>query len=306
MSTTPGHSDLSDPLHNGGINYISPLHHDTYPYIDPTQYDLTGKSVLVTGASKGVGRAIAAGFAKAGASRIALAARSFISTTEVLEAADLAGRPEPQLLLLNIDITDRKSTEDAAKRFEQKFGGSLDILINNAGYLGRFEPILEGDPDDWWSNYEVNIKGLYLVTRAVLPMVLKSELKTIVNITSAGAHFAWKGASGYQSTKLAVLRLSEFLVADYGDQGLLSYSVHPGGVKTELAGNMPKFARERLLIDEPELPGNTIPWLSSQRREWLAGRYISSCWDMLAFEQKKDEIVKGDLLKVRMAVSLGS
>ncbi|KAI9660433.1 MAG: hypothetical protein M1821_009783 [Bathelium mastoideum] len=283
------------------MNFVPTIHHESYSFIDPSRYSLAGKSVLITGANKGVGRAISLGYARAGASQIAVAARSSVSTEEIFEAAKQAGRPKPHVLTVQLDVTDRKSTELAANVVEREFG-KLDILVNNAGYLGKWVPLVQSDPDDWWTNYEVNVKGVYLVSRGFIPLLLKSEFKTVVNITSAGALHSFKGASGYQSSKLAMLRFSEFLNVDYGEEGLLAYSVHPGGVVTDLAKNMPAEMGPRLLTDQAELPGETVPWLTHEKRDWLAGRYISATWDMSDLERRKDEIIKGDLLKVRMAV----
>ena len=100
-------------------------------------------------------------------------------------------------------------------------------------------------------------------------------------------------------TKSAVLRLNNFLVAEYGDQGILAYGIHPGGVMTDLASNLPDTS---VLIDQPALCGDTVVWLTKERRDWLQDRYLSCTWDMEELEGKKNEIVKADLLKVRMAV----
>ncbi|KAI9665800.1 MAG: putative secondary metabolism biosynthetic enzyme [Bathelium mastoideum] len=294
--------DLPPP--NKSMSFTPTIHNTSYPYIDPSKYSLHGKSVLITGASRGCGRAMAIGYAKAGISQLALAARSPISTEEILEAAKSAGRPEPKILTLKFSVTDRSEIETAAKLVEEQFG-KLDILINNAGYLGNFEPILDSDPDDWWSNWETNIKGIYLVSRAFIRLLLKSELKTVINITSEGANVLLKGASGYMSTKMANLRLSQFLSLDYDEQGLLAYSVNPGGVHTDLGHNMPEYLWGPILVDEPDLCGESIPWLTSQKRDWLAGRYVSCTWDMKELDERKDEIVKNDLLKLRLAVTPG-
>lgn len=81
---------------------------------------------------------------------------------------------------------------------ESAFGeGGLDVLVNNAGWLERFVPMGESDVDEWWYTWEVNIRGLYLVTRAFLPLVLKSKEKTIVNLSSIGAHMTRPGVSAY-------------------------------------------------------------------------------------------------------------
>ena len=114
------------------------------------------------------------------------------------------------------------------------------MLVNNAGYLETWYPVVETDPKEWWKTYEVNVRGIYYVSRACLPLLLKGDSKTVVNVTSRGAHMTYNGASGYQVTKLAVVRFTEFLCRDYAGQGLVAYSVHPGGVFTELGSNMPK------------------------------------------------------------------
>lgn len=194
--------------------------------------------------------------------------------------------------------------EAAAKQVKEAFGG-LDILMNNAGYLETFKPVADSDPEEWWKTYEINVKGPYLCSRSFLPILLntKGGLKTIVNTSSVGAHFIMPGASGYQSTKLALLRQSEFIQEEYKDQGILCYSIHPGGVQTDLSNAMPSNMHG-LLIDQPQLAADTVVFLTKDRREWLGGRYISVTWDMEEFLRKKDDIVKGDLLKVRMAVGI--
>jgi hypothetical protein len=84
---------------------------------------------------------------------------------------------------------------------------------------------------------------------------------------------------------------------------VLCYGVHPGGVATELALNMPK-EMHGMLIDKPELAADMMVWLTAERREWLAGRYIAVNWDVDELLEKKEKIVKEDLLKVRLAVGL--
>jgi NAD(P)-dependent dehydrogenase (short-subunit alcohol dehydrogenase family) len=138
-----------------------------------------------------------------------------------------------------MDVLDMESVNNAAKEVEKSFP-KLDILINNAGYLSSFKPILESDPHEFWLNYEVNLRGVYWVTKAILPFMLKEGEKTIVNVASAGAHGLLPGGSGYQTTKFALLRFTEFLMVDYGDQGILAYAVHPCGHATALGSGMPK------------------------------------------------------------------
>lgn len=289
---------------SSGVDFTSTIHNDTYDFIKPEQWDLSSRSVLVTGASKGLGKDNAISFARAGASQIAIAARSGMEQVEkeMKQAAQKAGRKEPTILSLKLDVTDKKSVSDAAAEIDQKFDG-LDIVINNAGYLETFKKIADSDPDEWWKTWQVNTFGAYLVVRSAIPLLLKKKdgLKTILNVSSIGAHVIMPGASAYQPTKLALTRFTEFINEEYADEGLVSYAVHPGGVMTELASGMPKESHG-LLIDQPALAADTFVWLTAQRRDWLAGRYISSTWDMKELEGMKQDIIKGDLLKVRLDV----
>ena len=143
-----------------GQSFVPTPRHDTYPFISPAKFDLSGKYVFISGASRGIGRAVAISYAKAGVSGIAIGARSDLSSLEkeLLEAAKNANRKEPKVARISLDVIDRTSVEAAAKATESAFG-RLDILINNAGYAAQWIPIAERDPDEWWKTWEVNIKG---------------------------------------------------------------------------------------------------------------------------------------------------
>jgi len=258
--------------------------------------------VFITGASKGIGRATAAAFAKAGASYIAVGARSSLDDTvaDIKKAASEANRKEPKILALTNDVTDQKSCEVAAAEISKEFG-KLDILINNAGFMEKTVKVVEADPMEWWSVWEINVNGVFLTTRVILPILLKTEggLKTILGISSLGALRTRPGAAAYQLTKMVVLRFAQFLDAEYGDQGLIAYGVHPGGVPTELASNADKELLSRL-TDSPDLGANAMVWLTSEPRKWLQGRFVSVNWDMEEFLAMREEIEKGDLLKYRL------
>ena len=285
-----------------GATWTAKIHHDTYPAIAAASCKQHGRAVLITGASKGVGLATAVAFAKAGAECIGVAARSSLDKVEAaaLEAAKGAGHPAPKVLRLALDVSDERSVAEAASRTEQVFG-RLDILVNNAGRLETWVPMADTDPASWWNTWEVNIKGTFLMTRAFLPLLLKGGEKTIVNMNSMGAFVTRPGASAYQTTKLAMLRLTEFTVAEYAAKGILAFAIHPGAVPTELAFGMPADTRANL-VDSPELSADSIVRLTQDRQEWLNGRYYSANWDLPEVMSRKDEIVQHDKLKVRLVL----
>jgi NAD(P)-dependent dehydrogenase (short-subunit alcohol dehydrogenase family) len=221
---------------------------------------------------------------------------------------------------VKLDITSQQSTEEAAKLVEQEFG-KLDILINNAGILGEMKLVADSDPDAWWQTWNVNVRGPYLVTRAFLPLMLKEGDKTIISTSSVGAHLTSPSLSDYQPSKLAVLRFMQFVSEEYKDKGVLTFCIHPGNVPTDMIGGpegVPDHlkpsrhtcnkVKERLLTrlivftETAELSADTIVYLVREKRDWLAGRYVNCTWDMPDLMAQKDEIVKGDKLKVRLVI----
>lgn len=241
-------------------------------------------------------------FAKSGASGIALLDLLDVATTagDVVEAAKEAGRPPPEVIQLTTDLTQFALVQQAVDLVASKWD-TVDILINNAGYLAPYESLGSSEPEKWWRNFEVNVKGVYLMTRTFLPLLVKSKDKTILVLSSVGAHHTLPGGSGYETSKLAVLKLNSYLMAEYGHEGLLAYAVVPGGVKTDMISGFPQQFHH-LLSDTPRMVADTIVFLTKERRQWLAARYVDSRWDMPELLAKKDEIVERDLLKIGLRI----
>ena len=215
------------------------MHSDTYPAISPVTSNPSNKTVFITGASKGIGRAITISFARAGASRIAIGARSDLSDVvkDIQIAALEAERKTPQILAVSLDVSDVKSVASAAKEVETVFG-ELDIVISNAGILVA-ATIADSNPEDWWNSWAVNLYGSYLIAKGFMPLLLKKKDgdKTFITISSVGAHLTILGLSAYQTSKLAQLRLMEFICAEYANQDVLAYSIHPGNIPgTDIMG----------------------------------------------------------------------
>ncbi|GKU07591.1 glucose 1-dehydrogenase 2 [Fusarium langsethiae] len=287
----------------GDYDVTSVVHSDTYPAIDPTNFNLKGKAILVTGASRGFGRAMCISFARAGASRFIVASRSDMSTTAeaIRAAAKETGHPKPEVLTIKTDVSLPESVGALTKEIDEKFG-YLDVVVNNAAFM-NISSIAESDPADWLQTLSANLFGSYLVARALAPLLLKSDTKTLINIASVGAHLVSHSLSAYQVSKLAIVRLTEFISLEYGDKGIVSYCVHPGNAPSEMSGGIegiPEPMRPAF-VDTPELTGDSLVFLASERRPWLVGRYINLTWDLPELMSKEREIVKDDKLKVRLA-----
>ena len=219
---------------------------------------------------------------------------------EILEAAAAANKPAPQIVAVELDVTDEKSVAAAAAVIGKAFP-RLDILVNNAGYLEPRAKIADSDPDEWWKTFTVNVKGPYLVTRAFLPQLLKGGDKTIVNLSSIAAYLLSPGGSAYQTSKLTVQRFTEFIDVDYGADGVVAFGIHPGGVLTDMGKRLPA-EWHATLTETPKLAADVIVYLTEKKRDWLAGRYLSATWDVEELLAKEKEVVDGGKLKVRMIV----
>lgn len=253
----------------------------------------------------GVGRSMVFSLTKAGASYIAIASLgSFDGLQADIDAiAKSAGKATPQTLFFELDITDQVAVEKAAELVRSTFG-RLDIVLNNAAYVTPSQPMLTSDVDPWWRTFEVGLKGVYFIDRFFVPLLLSTPdgLKTIVNTTSIASQNIRPMASSYGIMKFAGLRLQEFLMLENAEAGLLAFSIHPGWYLTQTARDvMPEYMFP-LLDNDLALVGDSVAWLTEERREWLGGRYVSCNWDMEELVGRRDEIVSGDMLKMRLVV----
>lgn len=191
--------------------------------------DLTNRTVLVTGASRGIGAAIARHFAAAGANLVLLA-RSGDALTELThEIAGAGGRALAVAGDVGLYATLERAVATAVAEF-----GRLDILINNAGLIEPIARLADSDPDAWGTAVDVNLKGVYHGLRAAIPEMLKSGGGTVVNISSGAATSALEGWSHYCATKAGVLSLTACAAKEYGPQGIRVVGLSPGTVATEM------------------------------------------------------------------------
>ncbi|KAF2204953.1 putative 2-(R)-hydroxypropyl-CoM dehydrogenase [Delitschia confertaspora ATCC 74209] len=291
----------------GDYDVTTRIHNDSYPEINPRQFNLSGKAVFITGGSRGLGRSMVLSFVKAGVSKIAVGARSNLDGLEKEIKANCANPPE--FLPIKLDVTDEASVAAAAAEVEKNFG-KLNVLINNAGVLGKYGLIADSDPDVWWQTLNVNVRGPYLVTRAFLPLLLKAgtdEEKYIVNVCSVGAHLTNPRLSAYQVAKNGLLKFTTLTNAEYSPQGVTAFAIHPGNIPTDIMGGPSAIPphHKHVFVETPELSGDSVVYLVSKRREWLGGRYINCTWDLPELMSKEVEIVREDKLKNKFDYELG-
>ncbi|WP_019947124.1 3-ketoacyl-ACP reductase [Hymenobacter aerophilus] len=192
--------------------------------------DLTGKTALVTGAGKGIGRAIALALAAQGV-RVALLARTETDLQTV--AQEIKEANGPAAVLVTADVADRAAVDTAvAQALEQL--GSIDILINNAG-IGTFGKFMDMAPTDWEHIIQVNLLGTYYVTRAVLPQMQQRQSGDIINVASTSGLRASAGSSAYSASKFGMLGLTEALMQEVRKQNIRVSALTPSTVATELA-----------------------------------------------------------------------
>jgi NAD(P)-dependent dehydrogenase (short-subunit alcohol dehydrogenase family) len=284
-------------------------HHSRYADIDPRttlKGSALGKTIFLSGASRGIGQATAVAFAEAGAEAIYITARSEKALEETKDKVTEAN-PATRCAYMVCDVTEADRVKAAVEDCMAKFG-SIDVADANAGYLDKWSKIGESDIFSWWRSWEVNLKGSYYVVRYTIEHLIESSQKHAANgstgghlilISSIGAQLLMPGASDYQISKHAINRLCEFVNVDHGEDGVKCFAIHPGGVPTELARNMPETIHSSL-VDEPELAAGFIVWLCSGKADWAKGRYLSSNWDVTELLQLRDQIIEDDLLVNRL------
>lgn len=192
-------------------------------------HTLKGKTALITGAGRGIGRAAAIALAKEGVN-IGLLGR----TIENLEKmVDELSQYDVNVSAAAADVADLEAVTHAVEHIKSDLG-SVDILINNAG-IAKFGGFLELSPDEWESIIQVNLMGVYNVTRAVLPEMIEQKSGDIINIASTAGQKGAPVTSAYSASKFAVLGLTESLMLEVRKHNIRVSALTPSTVATDLA-----------------------------------------------------------------------
>ncbi|WBO82973.1 3-ketoacyl-ACP reductase [Hymenobacter yonginensis] len=190
---------------------------------------IAGKTALVTGAGKGIGRAVAIALAQEGV-HVALLARTEAQLQDVAKEIEALG---VKAVVLAADIADRAAVEAAVAKGTEALG-SIDILINNAG-IGTFAKLVDMAPTEWEHIIQVNLLGTYYATRAVLPGMIARETGDIINVASTAGQRGAATTSAYSASKFAVLGLTESLMQEVRKHNIRVSALTPSTVATDLA-----------------------------------------------------------------------
>ncbi len=217
---------------------------------------LKDKTIIITGASRGIGEATARHFAAQGAN-VVLAARSGDAIVRIADEIRTAGGSASAL---PCDVADYAAVSALVEHAVAAFGG-IDGLINNAAVIDPIARIAETDPEAWGMAVDINVKGVYFGLRAAIPEMLERGGGTIVNISSGAATGNLEGWSAYCSTKAAVLSLTRGAHKEYAAEGIRVMGLSPGTVATQM---------QRDIKASGINPVSQLDWEAHIPPEWVA------------------------------------
>jgi NAD(P)-dependent dehydrogenase (short-subunit alcohol dehydrogenase family) len=250
--------------------------------------ELAGQIALVTGGGRGIGANIARELADAGM-RVAVLARTQDQVEAV--AGEIGGLP------IAADVSSRAAVEATVADVESELG-PIDLLVANAGIAGWETTAWDVEPDEWWRTFEVNVLGVYLSCRAVIPGMIERGRGRIVITGSGAAYLPMSRNAAYGATKAAVYRFGEILGRQLQPHGIPVFVISPGLVRTEMTNDV--FPDDAPWTP-PELAPRLVRALASGRLDRLSGRYIHAEHDDVEdLIRRADEIVEHDLNAIRL------
>ena len=234
---------------------------------------LEGRVALITGASRGIGRAIALAFGQAGAS-VAVTARTATALDTVAAEVRETGQ---SALAIPADLSIEADIQDIADRTLSQFG-RIDILVNNAGIVHPRVDLVDFDPTLWRQVIDVNLVAAALLTKAVLPSMIANRSGKILNLSSIGGRRGGKGRSAYRVTKAGLISLTESVAAEVKPYGIDAVCICPGGTDTE--GYREAFGsrgrEENPKLMEPKEIASLAVFLASDASSAITGTAIDA------------------------------
>jgi 3-oxoacyl-[acyl-carrier protein] reductase len=236
-------------------------------------YDLNGKVALVTGGSRGIGRAIALALAEAGADILLNFARSDRQADEVKRQVEKMGR---KCVTVRADVSKFEQAQNLGKAVVNHFG-KLDILINNAG-VNRDRTLRRMTPEQWNEVIQTNLNSVFNCTKAVIELMIAQNSGVIVSISSVIGEMGNIGQTNYASTKAGIIGFTKSLARELAGNNVRVNAVAPGFIETDMLGTVPEDIRRQILAQIPlgrfgtaEEIALSVLYLCSPAASWITG-----------------------------------
>jgi len=237
---------------------------------------LTGKTSLVTGASRGIGRAIATALAEAGADVIVNYAGNEEAARKTASLVEDFGR---KALIVRADVSDAAQVDEMVKQGLEEFG-HIDILVNNAG-ITRDNLLMRMKEEEFDEVIATNLKGVFNCMKAVTRPMLKQKSGRIINISSVVASLGNAGQANYVAAKAGIIGLTKSAARELASRGITVNAVAPGFIVTDMTGKLGTETKETLVaqiplarLGQPEDVAKTVRFLASEDAAYITGQTV--------------------------------
>jgi 3-oxoacyl-[acyl-carrier protein] reductase len=240
-------------------------------------YDFKGKTALVTGASRGIGRAIAVALARGGASVALNYAGNEAAAQEALQLVLAAGAPKAKAY--RFDVADGQACQKAVDEVVAELGG-LHILVNNAG-IALDQLLMRLKAEDWQRQLDVNLTGAFNLTKAVTRPMMKAKGGAIVNLSSVVGEMGNAGQSAYAATKAGLIGFTKSVARELASRNVRCNAVTPGFIDTDMTAALPEAAKAKMMEGIPlarlgsaEDVANAVCFLASDQASYVTGEVL--------------------------------
>lgn len=240
-------------------------------------FRLDGRSAIVTGGAHGIGRAICEVFAEAGA-RVLIAD---IDETAGEETAAMVRRTGAEILFCRADVSEEADAARAVRTAAERFG-SVDVLCNNAAYLGQFHDALGATHEEWERSFRVSLLGAQHFAREALPLMIRENRGSIINIASVQALAGARESVAYTTIKSALLGFTRSLAYDFGARNIRANAICPGAIRTRISPPQDSELHRRQIsktflerTGEPREVANAALFLASDAASYITGAVLA-------------------------------
>lgn len=244
---------------------------------------LKGKNAIITGSTRGIGRAIAERLAEEGAN-IVISSSNAAASPEVAE--EIAQKYNVKTLTIQANVAKFDEVENLVASTKEIFG-SVDILVNNAG-ITRDNLILRMSPEDFDLVLDVHVKGVFYGTKAVYPIMMKQRSGKIINISSVIGIMGNAGQANYAAAKAGIIGLTKSTAKELAGRGVNVNAIAPGFIGTDMTDALPEAEKNKILtaipmkrMGETEEVAALAAFLASEESSYINGQVISICGGMV-------------------------